>query len=209
MRLAGDLVAQLVELARAARDDAVAEVDDVRIAGSDALKRRQRRIERDTEIGRTDVTFVGERGADRLAIDVEHAGRRELDARGVAIGRALRAPALVTLMGDLGAGKTTLVQAICRGLGVTESVTSPTFALIHEYKAPAARVVHCDLYRLQTDADVASLGLDDSLGDTTAIVLIEWPERAGALLPVPTLALMLAHIPGNPAMRDCSEVWSA
>ncbi len=156
---------------------------------------------------------VGAVAGNRVAADVgssiQRLTLRELDARGVAIGRALRAPALVTLMGDLGAGKTTLAQAICRGLGVTESVTSPTFALIHEYKAPAARVVHCDLYRLQTDADVASLGLDDSLGDTTAIVLVEWPERAGALLPVPTLALMLAHIPGNPAMRDCSEVWSA
>ena len=133
----------------------------------------------------------------------------ELEARGVAIGRALHAPALVTLMGDLGAGKTTLVQAICRGLGVTESVTSPTFALIHEYSAPAARVVHCDLYRLETDADVASLGLDDMLGDPSAIVLVEWPERAGALLDGPTLSLMLAHVPDNAGVRIVSEVWSA
>jgi tRNA threonylcarbamoyladenosine biosynthesis protein TsaE len=133
----------------------------------------------------------------------------ELVARGVVIGRRLRAPALVTLMGDLGAGKTTLVQAICRGLGVPESVTSPTFALIHEYAAPSARVVHCDLYRLQTDADIASLGLDDMLGDPDVIMLVEWPERAGAMLAGPTLALMLAHVPDNAGVRLVSEVWSA
>lgn len=132
----------------------------------------------------------------------------ELEARGMAIGRALRAPALVTLMGDLGAGKTTLVQAICRGLGVREPVTSPTFALIHEYVAPSARVIHCDLYRLQTEAEVASLGLDDMLGDPGAIVLVEWPERAGVQLASPTLTVMLAHVPGNDRMRLVSEVWS-
>ena len=132
----------------------------------------------------------------------------ELEARGAAIGRALRAPALVTLMGDLGAGKTTLVQAICRGLGVSEPVTSPTFALIHEYRAPAARVVHCDLYRLQTEAEVAALGLDDMLADPNAIVLVEWPERGGVLFAVPTLTVMLTHVPGNDAVRLVSEVWS-
>lgn len=134
---------------------------------------------------------------------------RELEARGLAIGRELRAPALVTLMGELGAGKTTLVQAICRGLGVTEPVTSPTFALIHEYVAPRVRVVHCDLYRLETERDVASLGLDDVLADPHAILLVEWPERAGQLLPDPTLRVMLAHVPDNDVARDCSEVWSA
>ena len=131
----------------------------------------------------------------------------ELEALGFAIGRGLRAPALVTLMGDLGAGKTTLVQAICRGLGVTEAVTSPTFALIHEYTVASLRVVHCDLYRLQTEADVASLGLDDLLGEPNAIVLVEWPERAGAMLAAPTLAVMLAHVPHNPGVRLVSEVW--
>ena len=68
--------------------------------------------------------------------------REQLDRHGVAIASALHAPALVTLCGDLGAGKTTLVQAICRGLGVTEPVTSPTFALVHEYALPTGRIQH-------------------------------------------------------------------
>ena len=131
----------------------------------------------------------------------------ELDARGEAIGRALTAPALVTLTGDLGAGKTTMTQAICRGLGVTEPVTSPTFALIHEYAAPAVRVVHCDLYRLDSALAVASLGLDDMFADSSAIVIVEWPERAGASLPIASLALTLEHIVAQPDARRCTEVW--
>jgi tRNA threonylcarbamoyladenosine biosynthesis protein TsaE len=130
-----------------------------------------------------------------------------LTAHGAEIANALRAPALVTLSGDLGAGKTTLVQAICRALGVSEAVTSPTFALIHEYGATSARVVHCDLYRLDSPADVATLGLDDMLADPSVILLVEWPERAGALLPAPTVAITLSHVPADPSVRLCAETW--
>jgi len=131
-----------------------------------------------------------------------------LNAHGEAIGRALRAPALVTLTGDLGAGKTTLTQAICRGLGVTSPVTSPTFSLIHEYGALAARVVHCDLYRLESVRAVASLGLDDMLADPTTIMIVEWPERAGALLPPASLQVTLEHVASHPDVRVCTEVWA-
>lgn len=132
-----------------------------------------------------------------------------LTTHGEQLARVLRAPALITLSGDLGAGKTTLVQAICAALGVTESVTSPTFALIHEYASPSARVVHCDLYRLESPSDVASLGLDDMLADPSVILLVEWPDRAGALLPEPTLAITLSHVPGDADVRLCAESWSA
>jgi tRNA threonylcarbamoyladenosine biosynthesis protein TsaE len=135
--------------------------------------------------------------------------RDALEARGVAIGRALVAPALVTLQGELGAGKTTLVQAICRGLGVREPVTSPTFALIHEYVGQAARVVHCDLYRLDSARDVASLGLDDFFADAATVVLIEWPERAARILPTPSLVIALAHSADDPEIRLCTEGWAA
>ncbi len=132
-----------------------------------------------------------------------------LSAHGVAIAHELHAPALVTLTGDLGAGKTTLVQAICKALGVTEPVTSPTFALIHEYAAPAGRIVHCDLYRLESPADVASLGLDDLLADPDVILLVEWPDRAGTMLPLPTLSVTLSHVPGDDGVRRCTETWHA
>ncbi|MCU0625899.1 MAG: tRNA (adenosine(37)-N6)-threonylcarbamoyltransferase complex ATPase subunit type 1 TsaE [Gemmatimonadaceae bacterium] len=133
-----------------------------------------------------------------------------LRARGEAIGAALPVPALVTLRGDLGAGKTTLVQAIARGLGVDEAVTSPTFALVHEYAGTrAARVVHCDLYRLRGVQEAATLGLDDLLAEPDVVVLVEWPERAGPLLDGPTLAIELAHVPGGPAQRRLVERWGA
>lgn len=79
----------------------------------------------------------------------------------------------VGLSGELGAGKTTLVRAIAAGLGVTQSVTSPTFALVHRYDGRIP-VWHVDAYRLKAQDDVRDLGLEDA-GD--AVVLIEWPER--------------------------------
>jgi tRNA threonylcarbamoyladenosine biosynthesis protein TsaE len=152
---------------------------------------------------------VGDRnvGVDARALSARMT-EHQLHAHGIAIGRRLVAPALVTLTGDLGAGKTTLVQAICRGLGVTEPVTSPTFALIHEYASPSARVVHCDLYRLESLRDVESLGLDDCFADPCAIVLIEWPERAGAMLPAATVAITLSHVEHDEQTRRCAEVWA-
>ncbi len=135
--------------------------------------------------------------------------REQLDLHGDALARRLQAPALVTLSGELGAGKTTLVQAICRGLGVTEPVTSPTFALVHEYASSVARVVHCDLYRLESMSAVESLGLDDVFADASAIVLVEWPDRAGTLLPTPTLAITLEHLADEPELRLLTEVWAA
>jgi tRNA threonylcarbamoyladenosine biosynthesis protein TsaE len=151
----------------------------------------------------------GSRVAADSGVVVRRLSRTELDAYGEAIGRRVTAPAIITLAGDLGAGKTTMVQAICRGLGVQDAVTSPTFALIHEYASARARVVHCDLYRLESEREVTSLGLDDIFADPSAIVLVEWPERAGTLLPAPTLALTLSHVSSDADVRALDEQWSA
>lgn len=87
---------------------------------------------------------------------------------------------MITLAGDLGAGKTTLVRAICEGLAVADvsAVTSPTFALIQEYAAPRGTIVHADLYRLKSSAELDALGWDEILA-TADVLLVEWPERAG------------------------------
>lgn len=104
----------------------------------------------------------------------------------LALGRRLAAElpkrAAVLLIGNLGAGKTALAKGILHGLGVAaiEEVTSPTFTLIHEYGDGAA--YHIDLYRLDTPAEVATLGLDE-LFDRDAVVLIEWGERFPQLMP--------------------------
>jgi tRNA threonylcarbamoyladenosine biosynthesis protein TsaE len=132
----------------------------------------------------------------------------ELADWGTRFGHAASAPLLVTISGELGAGKTTLVRAICRGYGVTEDVTSPTFALVHEYSARNTRVFHLDLYRLRGPGELASIGWDEIVnGD--AIVLIEWPERAGDRLPAPRLDITLSEVAGAADTRDVRAEWIA
>src|SRR5476649_2429120 len=97
----------------------------------------------------------------------------ELRAWGRKFGRASREPLLVTIIGELGAGKTTLVQAICEGYGVTDEVTSPTFALVHEYSSPRSTVFHLDLYRLDRPAQLDELAWDEIVSGP-GLVLIEW-----------------------------------
>ena len=118
---------------------------------------------------------------------------------GLRLGRQITAPLVVTLSGDLGAGKTTLARAICEGYGVTEDVTSPTYAIVHEYSAPRSVVYHLDLYRLEGERDLQNIGWDDILRGE-ALVLIEWPERAASALP-DHLPIELRHVPGDDAHR--------
>jgi len=100
----------------------------------------------------------------------------------IAFGRSLVAelapPLIVLLRGDLGAGKTTLVKGIAEGFGAAraEDVTSPTFTLVHEYCGPHITVYHIDLYRIDTQRDLETLGLDDLLAPN-CVLLIEWGEK--------------------------------
>jgi tRNA threonylcarbamoyladenosine biosynthesis protein TsaE len=124
----------------------------------------------------------------------------ELVDWGTRFGRVASAPLLVTISGELGAGKTTLVQAICRGYGVTDDVTSPTFSLVHRYAAPRAPVFHLDLYRLNEPAELTNIGWDDILAEE-ALVLVEWPERAGDRIPRNHVPISLQHLPDEPTRR--------
>jgi len=127
--------------------------------------------------------------------------RPELVAWGERFGAGLRAPVVVALSGDLGAGKTTLAQAICRGLGVVDDVTSPTYAIVHEYARANGDVVHhLDLYRLEHAHELANIGWDAIVGEP-GIVLVEWPERAGQHLPADAVRIDLEHLPGDPERR--------
>jgi len=123
----------------------------------------------------------------------------ELNRFGEALGRELAAPAVIGLSGELGSGKTTLVQAICRGLGAGEAATSPTYALVHRYEAAGRPIYHVDCYRLRTSEEARDLGLDDMTREG-AVVLVEWPERAGPWLPRLDRHFHLAHDP-DPARR--------
>jgi tRNA threonylcarbamoyladenosine biosynthesis protein TsaE len=118
--------------------------------------------------------------------------RSQLVTWGEELGGALAAPRLVTIAGELGAGKTTLVQAIARGYGVTEAVTSPTFALVHVYRAARSDVYHLDLYRLRDERDLLQIGWEEMI-EAPALILVEWPERAGAALPPVRTEIVLQH----------------
>jgi tRNA threonylcarbamoyladenosine biosynthesis protein TsaE len=105
----------------------------------------------------------------------------QTQALGRRLSALLAAGDTVCLWGELGAGKTCLVQGICQGLAVAQDVVSPSFTLVNEYEGTVP-VAHLDFYRLKGEVDLEQLGYDD-LFDGKRIVLIEWPERASGALP--------------------------
>lgn len=100
---------------------------------------------------------------------------------------------IIALHGKMGAGKTTLVHAFCDLLGVTDSVSSPTFSLINEYECPGGFIYHIDLYRLNSAEEAQRAGVEDCLY-SGRICLVEWPERIPGLLPPDTLHVYLEVI---------------
>jgi tRNA threonylcarbamoyladenosine biosynthesis protein TsaE len=124
----------------------------------------------------------------------------ELISWGVRFGEQANPPIVVTLKGDLGTGKTTLARAICEGYGVRDDVTSPTFSIVHEYAAAKSPVFHLDLYRLSGPQDLQNIGWDE-LVQAHALVLIEWPERAGALVPRLHVPIELQIVDGDDTRR--------
>ena len=106
----------------------------------------------------------------------------ETIAAGRTIAKHLVAPKLVLLRGDLGAGMTTLVKGTADALQASAlyEVTSLTFTLVHEYRGPLAPVYHLDLYRIENERELATIGLDDLRDDS--LVLVEWGEKFASLV---------------------------
>ncbi len=124
--------------------------------------------------------------------------RPGLVALGEDLGRCLAPGEVVWLEGELGAGKTTFVQAVARGLGVTEAATSPSYALVHHYDGRRGAVYHVDCFRLRTADQAYDLDWETLLsGDA---LLVEWPERAAGWAPPPTRRVRLGHTE-DPALR--------
>lgn len=102
---------------------------------------------------------------------------------------------LITLSGELGAGKTTFTQALARSLGVTEPVTSPTFVLEKVYELPESAafstLVHIDAYRLEGDRSLEPLDFTTLMQDPGTLILLEWPEMVATQLPAPAARLRL------------------
>lgn len=117
---------------------------------------------------------------------------------------------VVCLEGDLGAGKTTFTQGLAAALGVPGRVTSPTFCIVQEHRSSLspsypltlspAFLVHMDLYRLHNEDDVIAIGWEDFLAEG-AILVVEWPERAGTLIPDNAKHVVFTHLEGEESRR--------
>jgi tRNA threonylcarbamoyladenosine biosynthesis protein TsaE len=111
---------------------------------------------------------------------------------GMRLGGLLRTSDLVCLQGDLGAGKTTFVQGLARGWGSLDSVSSPTFVLVNEYRRPdACLLFHMDAYRLESAPEAAELDIDSMLA--RGALIVEWAERIVSILPADRLWIGLEH----------------
>jgi tRNA threonylcarbamoyladenosine biosynthesis protein TsaE len=125
-----------------------------------------------------------------------------------AIGSAL-APLLrpgdgVALTGELGAGKTTLVQGVAAAIGYDGPVASPTFTLVREYRAPGLTLLHADVYRLDRVQEVVDLELAELLGDD-GVLLVEWGDAVESLLPEDHLVIELL-VPGEGEERTIAMI---
>lgn len=106
----------------------------------------------------------------------------ETQAVGALLAAGLEIGDIVCVSGELGAGKTTFIQGVCRSLGVTEAVTSPTFTLINEYRGRFP-IFHFDFYRIKSEDEALELGIEDYF-NAGGVCLLEWPERIYGLLPM-------------------------
>jgi tRNA threonylcarbamoyladenosine biosynthesis protein TsaE len=111
----------------------------------------------------------------------------------------LPAPKMIVLRGDLGAGKTTLVKGVAAALGAAETsdVTSPTFTLVHEYVGPKVRLYHLDLYRLETERELLTLGLEEIADQPDALVLVEWGEKFPSIVGRADGEIAIEHAGGD------------
>ena len=113
-------------------------------------------------------------------------------------------PKLIVLRGELGAGKTTLVKGIAAALGAAEAtdVTSPTFTLVHEYAGRKVRLYHLDLYRLETERELLTLGLDEMAEMPDALVLVEWGEKFPSVVARADGEIAIEHAGGDERMFE-------
>ena len=127
---------------------------------------------------------------------------------GQTLAEILKPPMLVILRGEVGAGKTTLVKGIAAALGaaVEEDVTSPTFTLVHEYVNDKVHLFHLDLYRLETEEQIAVLGLEEMLAEPNALVLVEWGERFESVLKLASGEIAMEQ--GDGDMRGLLVRWN-
>jgi|TARA_B110000467_G_scaffold57489_1_gene52584 tRNA threonylcarbamoyladenosine biosynthesis protein TsaE len=124
--------------------------------------------------------------------DLNIVGEEAMVAFGRSLSSRLPKPLIITLQGDLGAGKTTLSRGVLQGLGHKGAVKSPTYTLVEPYKLAVGVVYHFDLYRLVDAEELDYMGFADYLEDA-ALCLIEWPERGEGFLPTADVSISIKH----------------
>lgn len=135
----------------------------------------------------------------RPAFDIISHSPDQTRAIGAHLGKVVPRGSLLLLSGDIGAGKTTFVQGLARPMQTGDRIQSPTFTIVAEHAGTGAdgtplRLYHIDLYRLQGDGDLDSVGLDEYLSDPDAVTVIEWPERGRDWLPEEYLLIDLQTV---------------
>ena len=123
---------------------------------------------------------------------------------GADLARGARAGDVITLSGPLGVGKTALARGFIAALGHQGEVPSPSFAIVQPYEELDPPVWHVDLYRLESSSELEELGLDSA---AEAVLLVEWPDRAGDRLPNGRVTLSLQHLPEDPDRRLLYAGW--
>ncbi len=141
------------------------------------------------------------------ALELEARDAARMEAIGDRLAARLRVGHLVFFRGELGAGKTTLIRGILRGLGCTEPVKSPTYTLIEPYTVAGLTVFHFDLYRVNDPEELEAIGVRDYV-DGDGICLVEWPERGEDMFPLPDVEVMISPKDGGRILRLLSHTES-
>jgi tRNA threonylcarbamoyladenosine biosynthesis protein TsaE len=142
-----------------------------------------------------------------LTVELPNAAAQE--ALGASLAACCEPPMLITLDGDLGAGKTTLVRGLVKALGHRGAVKSPTYTLIEPYRVGGKKIYHLDLYRLGDPEELEYIGLRD-LSAEHALILVEWPQRGAGWLPPADLRIeIVVRDPGRRVTLDAGSARGA
>lgn len=132
----------------------------------------------------------------------------EMIEYGKKLAQTLEAPVVLELLGDVGAGKTTLTRGIAAGLGIQEPVTSPSFTISKEYQGEKYRLVHYDFYRLG-DPGIMSEDLLDAISDKNAITIVEWGESIRDILPENRIKITIKNLDEKTRIISKEKLWNS
>lgn len=131
-----------------------------------------------------------------MKIEIQTKNEQQTMSVAEKLGRTLTVPQVISLVGDLGAGKTTFAKGIAKGLGIEKMVTSPTFTILNEYLDNKIKMYHFDMYRLESEDEARAVGFENyfDLASLDGITLVEWAENTNGILPEKYLQVTLEKL---------------